>query len=126
MLYHCAVSLGEIIDKITILEIKNIHITDTKAKIHIKDELELLTKSVENEIDIFNQLKEELRMVNSNLWDVEDRLRECEKKKLFNQYFIELARSVYQLNDKRAAIKKTINLRSGSRLIEEKSYKKYD
>ena len=76
--------------------------------------------------DGINELKEELRMVNSNLWDVEDRLRECEKKKLFNQYFIELARSVYQLNDKRAAIKKKINLRSGSRLIEEKSYKKYD
>ena len=117
------VSLGELIDKITILEIKQIHMTGIKLK-NIDKELKLLTnilqdKNLEIDIDLINQLKE----VNSKLWNIEDNIRIKERNQEFDKEFIQLARSVYKENDRRAAIKKEINQKYNSNLVEEKSYK---
>ena len=119
------VSLGELIDKITILEIKQIHMTGIKLKTIIK-ELKLLTKilqdkNLEIDIDLINNLKE----VNKNLWEIEDNIRIKESNQEFDKEFIELARSVYKENDKRAYIKKEINQKYNSELVEEKSYNNY-
>ena len=118
------VSLGELIDKITILEIKKIQMTGIKQK-NVDKELRLLKnliqdKSLEIDIDLINNLKE----VNKNLWEIEDNIRIKEKNQEFDKEFIELARSVYKENDKRASIKKEINLQYHSELVEEKSYNK--
>lgn len=121
------VSLGELLDKITILRIKNSRIKRPEALNNIKTELHTLSK-------VFNKYKmlandgslllliENLQTINSKLWDVEDSLRVQETKNLFDNHFINLARSVYKLNDKRASIKRQINEIYGSCLIEEKSY----
>ena len=119
------VSLGELIDKITILEIKKIHMNGIKLK-NIDKELKLLKniiqdKNLEIDIDLINNLKE----VNKNLWEIEDNIRLKESNQEFDKEFIELARSVYKENDKRASIKKEINQKYNSELIEEKSYKNY-
>ena len=119
------VSLGELIDKITILEIKKIHMTGIKLK-NIEKELKLLKsilqdKNLELDIDLINSLKE----INKNIWEIEDNIRIKESNKEFDKEFVELARSVYKENDKRASIKKEINLKYRSELIEEKSYKNY-
>ena len=116
------VSLGELIDKITILEIKQIHMTGAKLK-NVNKELKLLKKilqdkNLEIDIDLINSLKE----VNNNLWQIEDNIRIKERDQKFNKEFIQLARSVYKENDKRASIKKEINQKYNSKLIEEKSY----
>ena len=118
------VSLGELIDKITILEIKMIHMNGIKLK-NVKKELELLNfilkdQSIEIDIDLINHLKE----VNNNLWTIEDAIRIKESTQEFDIEFIQLARSVYKENDKRSTIKKEINLKYNSNLVEEKSYKK--
>ena len=118
------VSLGELIDKITILEIKMIHMNGIKLT-NVKKELELLKfilkdKSIEIDIDLINHLKE----VNNNLWEIEDNIRIKESTQEFDKEFIRLARSVYKENDIRASIKKEINLKYHSNLVEEKSYKK--
>lgn len=113
------------IDKITILEIKDKKITDVNARKHIKDELNLLRESISSELLTYDKLRRELYNVNCRLWNVEDKLRKHEKAKIFDINFIELARSVYHLNDRRAEIKRVINTESGSRLFEEKSYEKY-
>ena len=102
------VSLGELIDKITILEIKQIHMTGIKLK-NVDKELKLLKniiqdKNLEIDIDLINNLKE----VNKNLWEIEDNIRIKESNQEFDKEFIELARSVYKENDKRASIKKEI------------------
>ena len=119
------VSLGELIDKITILEIKQIHMTGIKLE-NVNKELKLLKKILQNknldiEIDLINSLKE----VNNNLWEIEDNIRIKERDQKFNKEFIQLARSVYKQNDKRAAIKKEINEKYNSELIEEKSYSNF-
>ena len=121
------ISPGELLDKITILEIKSKHITDDTKLANVKTELELLSDiwdktSPNSELD---QLKEELRANNQALWDIEDKIRIKEANKEFDQVFIELARSVYIQNDKRAETKKKINLKLGSVIIEEKSYADY-
>ena len=117
------VSIGELIDKITILEIKQIHMTGIKLK-NVDKELKLLQNILQDanmEIDIvlINNLKE----VNKSLWEIEDKIRIKDSKNEFDQEFIDLAKSVYKENDKRATLKKEINLKYGSFLIEEKSYK---
>ena len=119
------VSLGELIDKITILEIKQIHMTGIKLK-NVDKELKLLRKILQDEnleidIDLINNLKE----VNNNLWEIEDNIRIKESNQKFDKEFIQLARSVYKENDKRASIKKEINQKYNSELIEEKSYNNY-
>ncbi|WP_413678360.1 DUF6165 family protein [Prochlorococcus sp. MIT 0916] len=117
------VSLGELIDKITILEIKQIHMTGVKLK-NIDKELKLLKYIVQNEnlevdLNLINNLKE----VNKNLWEIEDNIRIKENNQEFDEEFIQLARSVYKENDRRASIKKEINQKYNSELVEEKSYK---
>ena len=119
------VSLGELIDKITILEIKQIHMTGIKLK-NVDKELKLLKKilqdkNIEVNIDLINNLKE----VNNNLWAIEDNIRIKESNQTFDKEFIQLARSVYKENDKRASIKKEINQNYNSELVEEKSYNNY-
>ena len=119
------VSLGELIDKITILEIKQIHMTGIKLK-NVNKELKLLKKilqdkNLEIDIDLINSLKE----VNNNLWEIEDNIRIKERDQKFNKEFIQLARSVYKENDKRASIKKEINQQYNSELVEEKSYRNF-
>jgi predicted nuclease with TOPRIM domain len=119
------IGIGELVDRLTILKIKMSEITDETKLANVKTEYEYLlgiSDAVETHPQM-EQLLEELYDVNSELWDVEDDLRECEKKKSFGKDFIELARSVYRLNDRRAAIKKEINQLHGSKFIEEKSYK---
>ena len=119
------VSLGELIDKITILEIKQIHMTGIKLK-NVDKELKLLRKILQDEnleidIDLINNLKE----VNNKLWKIEDNIRIKENNQKFDKEFIQLARSVYKENDKRASIKKEINQKYNSELVEEKSYNNY-
>ena len=121
-------SVGELIDKITILQIKNKFIKNNDQLKNINNELSilepLLKKNKLNTPEI-NQLLSELYKLNMELWEIEDQIREKERKSDFKDEFITLARSVYITNDKRAKIKKSINLISGSQLIEEKSYAKY-
>ena len=119
------ISIGELIDKITILEIKIIHMAEIKQK-NVKKELELLKfilkdKSIEIDQDLIYKLKE----VNNNLWIIEDNIRIKESNQEFDNEFIQLARSVYKENDKRSSIKKEINQKYNSEIIEEKSYNKY-
>lgn len=125
MLFSCPVSLGEIIDKITILQIKKDKITDPLKVSSIDRELTLLSSSFAYHITIYVKEKASLYDVNSRLWDVEDQLRILESSRRFDDEFIQLARSVYHLNDKRAAIKLRINTLSGSEIVEQKSYSDY-
>ena len=122
------VSWGELIDKITILELKHKKIDSQLARENIEHELALLLKLYEDGIDktaCINDLKRDLESVNRDLWNVEDSLREKEAKNIFDSEFIELARSVYKLNDKRFAIKQKLNAETASEIIEEKVYPKY-
>jgi hypothetical protein len=122
------ISPGELIDKITILEIKSQRMTDA-AKLHnVRTELSLLTETWKASAYSATDISAEwagLRDVNGKLWDIEDRIRDQERDRRFDAEFIELARAVYVTNDERAAIKKQINLRLGSALVEEKSYADY-
>ena len=122
------ISPGELIDKITILEIKSQRMTD-EAKLHnVRTELALLSEtwraSAFSAVDITAEWSG-LREVNGQLWDIEDRIRDKERDGLFDAGFIELARAVYVTNDERAALKRRINARLGSALVEEKSYREY-
>lgn len=122
------ISPGELLDKITILEIKAEQINDKVKLQNVEIELELLNKtwqqsSINNEY--IQSLKQELKKNNQNLWEIEDKIRLKESNKEFDQEFIELARSVYIQNDKRAATKRKINDLLGSKIIEEKSYTDY-
>ncbi len=120
---------GELIDKITILEIKFERITDTEKLCNVRVELDTLAAARHREISPSMQLDEltsQLKAVNASLWDIEDAIRDCERNKDFGPQFIELARSVYRSNDRRAALKRQINELLGSNLIEEKSYAEYD
>lgn len=115
------VSIGEVVDKITILQIKQKQITDPLKLKNINRELILLNEKIAN-TDVPKELVEKLASVNNKLWEIEDAIRLCEKKKYFGAEFIELARSVYINNDKRAKLKKQINIHTKSELFEEKSY----
>ena len=127
MIINIPISLGELIDKISILVIKEKKIKDERKNNLIRAELTLLRKTLNeaaNNNSINNYLNQ-LIDVNSALWKIEDEIRDCEKNKKFDQKFIELARSVYITNDKRAEIKLEINNKFGSKIVEVKSYKKY-
>lgn len=118
-------SLGEVFDKLTILEIKKKEITDSEKLVNVNYELEYI-QSVIDEINVSDEVKElvdKLREVNKTLWNIEDEIRIKEDGKDFNDDFIKLARSVYITNDERSILKKKINIALGSNLIEEKSYK---
>lgn len=121
-------SVGELIDKITILKIKQKKASDKQKLSNINRELEELETTWEKEktpgLDI-SDLFDQLTQVNEALWGIEDDIRAKEAANAFDQEFIQLARSVYKQNDHRAALKKEINLRSGSTLVEEKLYQKY-
>ena len=128
MIVKIPVSVGELVDKITILEIKSKKIKDIKKLSNIKLELKLLNKFFKKKklnTKLIKKLKNYLYNVNLKLWNVEDKLRDHEYKNKFNQNFVKLARKVYFLNDKRSKIKKDINESVGSKIIEEKSYKEY-
>ena len=119
------ISLGELIDKITILQIKSKHLQGDGLE-NVKKELEELEKTLNNlQLNINPNLIQRLKEVNQDLWQIEDDIRDQERQKNFGETFIRLARSVYQQNDRRAAIKKEINTTYGSALVEEKSYKQY-
>lgn len=127
MLINTPVSLGELLDKISILIIKEKNIADTQKQYHIKNELEVLNKTLENSISR-SQVKEyieKLIEINSELWFNEDDIRDCERKKQFDQKFIDLARAIYIKNDRRSEIKLEINKKFGSKVVEVKSYEKY-
>jgi len=123
-----AISPGELLDKITILRIKQVRILDAAKLANVKLELALLEQTWRDWGGTAQDValdERALQNVNERLWDIEDRIRDKEAKQCFDRDFIELARAVYVSNDERAAIKKRINLQLGSRLIEEKSYKQY-
>ena len=122
------ISLGELIDKITILRIKFEKINSNEAQKNISLELEKLQQVLNNTKVIDTNLKNfeiKLSKINKTLWVIEDKLREKEKEKKFDKKFISLARLVYHKNDERAKIKRKINKSFGSELIEEKSYTEY-
>ena len=127
-LIETPVSYGELIDKITILEIKSQRIKDDAKLANVRNEMELLKATWANDsasqIDITDE-RTRLHEVNELLWDIEDKIRLKERAAAFDQEFIELARSVYFRNDERAAFKREINLKLGSDLVEEKSYQDY-
>ena len=122
------VSPGELIDKITILEIKLERIDDAKKLKNIKSEWETLTAARDAAVEPSEELERltaELKQINERLWEIEDHIRECERDKNFGDKFVELARGVYKNNDERSRLKRDINKLLGSRLIEEKSYAPY-
>ena len=119
------ISIGELIDKITILEIKKDKLKNLKLK-NILKELSFLRAVLEkNIISIPDEIFLQLKSINSTLWDIEDKIRIKEKNKEFDNEFIELARSVYLINDRRSETKKVLNKMFNSEIIEEKSYEKY-
>ena len=123
------VSNGELLDKISILELKMLKIEDEEKLVNIKKEFETLNPLVVNLFENHDsQLQNhylELAKINGELWDIEDWIRDCEREKRFDKEFVELARSVYITNDKRCEVKKLINIETSSGLVEEKSYKEY-
>ena len=127
MLINTPISLGELVDKISILIIKEKNITDETKFDHVKKELDFLQKTLMNYVqqEEINNYLENLININSKLWNIEDDIRECERKKLFDHTFIDLARSVYFTNDERAKVKNDINKTFGSELVEVKSYEEY-
>ena len=128
MTLRVPVSPGELIDKLTILEIKLERMSDPAKKVNVAKEFDVLSeelaKSVRQSSEL-TQLHSALKQVNETLWVVEDDIRDCERAQDFGPKFIELARSVYRINDRRAELKKEINLLLNSDLIEEKSYAAY-
>ena len=127
MLIKTPISLGELVDKISILIIKQKNITDETKLDHVKKELDFLQKTLMNYVkqEEINNYLENLININSKLWNIEDDIRECERKKMFDQTFIDLARNVYFTNDERAKVKNDINKTFGSELVEVKSYEEY-
>ena len=119
---------GELIDKITILEIKAERIDDAMKRANVTYELATLTNALNPAIETSEQisdLSDRLKAVNERPWETEDAIRECESRQDFGQVFIDLARSVYRLNDVRSDIKRSINMLLSARIIEEKSYSDY-
>jgi len=120
------VSNGEIADKLTIIEIKLKHIKDQDKLKNLRTEYNVLDEAVTKIIAKDHKFYIELLKINQELWDIEDRIRDLERDKEFGQEFIETARAVYFTNDKRSEVKRQINELTGSNLVEEKSYQKYD
>jgi len=122
------VSPGEVLDKITILEIKSERISDPQKVANVRRELELLDttwrQSVEQDETVY-RIHAELKTINEALWEIEDDIRDKERAREFDERFIELARSVYVTNDQRANAKKELNVYLGSEIVEEKSYQDY-
>ena len=127
MLVNTPISIGELIDKISILIIKKNNIIDVHKLKHIEKELSLLESTLSESVNDkkVKEFRDSLIEINSTLWKIEDYIRKCEKDKVFDQKFIDLARAVYQTNDKRSEIKLEINEFFGSTLVEVKSYEKY-
>ena len=122
------ISVGELVDKVTILEIKAEQIADAAKRANIGRELDALTGVLTpllTATPALGQLKAELRAINETLWRIEDDIRDCERRRDFGDVFVTLARSVYQTNDRRAATKRKIDELMGSELVEEKSYAPY-
>jgi hypothetical protein len=125
---HVEISAGELIDKITILEIKRDRIKDEAKLVNIRAELETLQAAraqAIHESEELSRVSADLRSVNEALWRIEDDIRDHERAKNFGPTFIELARAVYLTNDRRSDLKRQINALVGSRLVEEKSYARY-
>ena len=123
-----AIAPGELIDKITILRIKSERIADEAKLKNVRTELAVLNETLKKDVpasDELSRLDAALQAVNEELWVIEDDIRDCERAGDFGDEFIRLARAVYVTNDKRAALKKEINLLLGSTLVEEKSYAAY-
>ena len=122
------VSPGEVLDKITILEIKSERISDASKLVNVRRELELLQAAWQravNEDDEVRRIHARLKTINEALWEIEDDIRDKERAREFDQRFIDLARSVYVTNDQRADAKKELNVYLGSEMVEEKSYQDY-
>ncbi len=120
---------GELVDKITILEIKNERIEDSAKVANVRIELEVLTEALSSSVQAGAELEAltaDLKSINEELWVIEDDIRDCERDGDFGETFINLARSVYKTNDRRAATKRAINEHLGSRIVEEKSYADYE
>jgi len=128
MLLNVQTAPGEFLDRLTILEIKAERIRDAAKLANVKRELELLratwAESPLSKRDVA-RLVAELKAVNETLWEIEDRIRRKEAERAFDSDFVELARSVYRTNDRRAAIKRELNVALGSEILEEKSYTPY-
>ena len=128
MSVNVEISIGEFFDKITILEIKQERITDEAKLENINKELDSLNRLLQqlqfSRADVADEVAE-LKAINEKLWVIEDDIREKESQKMFDEEFIELARSVYFTNDRRSEIKRDINLKLGSEFVEEKSYEEY-
>ncbi|MFK7822034.1 MAG: DUF6165 family protein [Planctomycetaceae bacterium] len=122
------VSVGELLDKITILEIKSERIGDEAKLRNIRRELDSLERTRRTSVPVseaLDQLTAQLREINEKLWEIEDDIRECERQQDFGEKFVQLARQVYFTNDQRSEVKREINKLLGSRLVEEKSYSDY-
>ncbi|MGB5327275.1 MAG: DUF6165 family protein [Gammaproteobacteria bacterium] len=122
------ISPGELLDKITILQIKAERIADPVKVANVKTELDMLNKVWSEAVEVdaeITTLTAELKAVNEALWEIEDDIRDEERNKRFNERFIELARAVYVTNDERANAKKKVNLHLNSTIVEEKSYQDY-
>jgi len=122
------VSPGEVLDKITILEIKSERMSDPEKVANVRVELALLqdtwTEFIRDD-EVIRGLHAQLKEVNEALWEIEDDIRDKERAKEFDERFIELARAVYVTNDRRSQVKKELNLHLGSEIVEEKSYQDY-
>lgn len=127
IIVNAPISVGELMDKISILKIKKKNIADEKKLSFINKELHILLSTLNEAVqdNIINEFLDKLIEVNSKLWKIEDDIRLCESNKKFDQHFIDLARAVYVTNDKRSDIKLAINNHFGSTLVEVKSYIKY-
>ena len=122
------VSPGEVLDKITILEIKSERMDDPVKVANVRIELALLEATWAQSVTpdpVIQDLHDQLKQINEALWEIEDDIRDKERVKEFDQQFIDLARKVYFTNDRRSEIKKQLNLHLGSQIIEEKSYQDY-
>lgn len=125
---YAEISVGELLDKISILEIKQKNLKDNEKIKIVNKELESLSMTLKKDVTMTEEIQslyQDLKKINSMLWDIEDGKRDCERNKDFGDKFIELARSVYIENDNRAKIKNKINQLSGSNISEVKSYDKY-
>ena len=125
MICNIPVSIGELYDKYSILSIKEDRIQNESQLQHVIEEKRHLEKVMKTTYIIPNVLFEQLKSCNEELWQIEDEIRKKEDAKLFDKSFIDLARKVYKLNDKRATLKQEINILSGSKIMEVKSYEKY-
>ena len=127
MIINTPISLGELVDKISILHIKNKNIKDDEKLKLVREELKLLTITLDGHLkkNDIQEFLDALIKINSELWIIEDQIRDCERSKKFDEKFISLARSVYITNDKRSEIKLDINKKFGSKIVEVKSYEEY-